>query len=178
MRTCEVEGCDNKHQAKGLCKAHYNRQYQQANREKINQKNRNWKKLNPVKVREVNLRYERENRDKRRGYNRKWQQENPDKCRDRVSRRRALRKNNGAYKVTDRDVARLYASSCVACGSTDDITADHIIPLAKGGRHSIGNLQPLCRSCNSSKSDRLMVEWISILSDSNTPTEKGSTQYE
>lgn len=32
---------------------------------------------------------------------------------------------------------------------------DHIIPLAKGGRHVYGNLQCACRRCNMSKSDRL-----------------------
>jgi 5-methylcytosine-specific restriction endonuclease McrA len=36
---------------------------------------------------------------------------------------------------------------------------DHVVPLSRGGTHSDSNLVPCCRSCNSSKSDRLTEEW-------------------
>ena len=37
---------------------------------------------------------------------------------------------------------------CIQCGSTRDLTADHITPLARGG-HPLGPLRVLCRRCNS-----------------------------
>lgn len=36
----------------------------------------------------------------------------------------------------------------------EKLTMDHIIPLSKGGRHSILNVQPMCGSCNYSKQDK------------------------
>lgn len=43
---------------------------------------------------------------------------------------------------------------CVQCGSTANLTADHIIPRARGGSDHESNLQVLCRPCNSAKRDR------------------------
>ena len=40
---------------------------------------------------------------------------------------------------------------CVSCGKKSKLTMDHIVPLSKGGRHEIKNIQPLCKSCNSVK---------------------------
>lgn len=41
--------------------------------------------------------------------------------------------------------------SCLACGSTEKLTKDHIIPLSQGGLDILENLQPLCQPCNSRK---------------------------
>lgn len=49
-------------------------------------------------------------------------------------------------RVYDRDGRR-----CVTCGSTDDLTLDHIHPFSLGGEDSESNLQTLCRSCNCKK---------------------------
>ncbi len=42
---------------------------------------------------------------------------------------------------------------CLECGSAVDLTIDHIHPVAWGGTNDASNLQTLCRSCNSVKSD-------------------------
>lgn len=41
---------------------------------------------------------------------------------------------------------------CWMCGGDWD-TLDHVKPLAKGGAHTLSNIRPACRSCNSSKND-------------------------
>lgn len=48
---------------------------------------------------------------------------------------------------------------CLACGnqfSFDELTVDHIVPISLGGTSNIDNLQPLCKSCNSSKNNRII----------------------
>lgn len=40
---------------------------------------------------------------------------------------------------------------CVACGATQDLAVDHVIPFSKGGTSTKDNLRTLCKSCNSKK---------------------------
>ena len=40
---------------------------------------------------------------------------------------------------------------CRECNSTENITIDHIVPVVRGGKNLMSNLQLLCRSCNSRK---------------------------
>ncbi len=43
---------------------------------------------------------------------------------------------------------------CLRCGKSRPLVADHVIPLARGGRNDITNIQPLCARCNGIKSDK------------------------
>lgn len=42
--------------------------------------------------------------------------------------------------------------SCLRCGATEKLTLDHIVPIHRGGKNKLMNLQTLCKSCNSIKS--------------------------
>lgn len=57
-----------------------------------------------------------------------------------------LRKQNVRNYIIEK-----LGASCLNCGSEEDITLDHIIPVSKGGLNTLSNLQPLCRPCNSTK---------------------------
>ena len=48
---------------------------------------------------------------------------------------------------------------CAKCGAGFDITKDHVTPSSRGGRNEPGNLQWLCRSCNSSKGNRHVIRY-------------------
>lgn len=56
----------------------------------------------------------------------------------------------------DRAIARAVVAAspvCARCGAAEDLTADHVVPLARGGTND-GERQVLCRPCNSSKGSR------------------------
>lgn len=40
-----------------------------------------------------------------------------------------------------------------------DLTMDHVIPLARGGRSEKFNLVPCCKACNTKKRQLLPAEW-------------------
>ncbi len=52
------------------------------------------------------------------------------------------------------DLLERFAHRCAICGVSEKLTRDHIIPLSKGGSDAIGNIQPLCHSCNARKGNR------------------------
>ena len=58
-------------------------------------------------------------------------------------------------KVTNKTRFAIYQRDghrCRKCGrKTDDLEIDHIVPIAKGGKSTMDNLQTLCRRCNREK---------------------------
>ena len=61
------------------------------------------------------------------------------------------------------EIRELYGSLCYRCGSTKDITIDHIVPKSAEGRGIPTNLQPLCQKCNQEKADRIPEKLILAL---------------
>ena len=51
------------------------------------------------------------------------------------------------------DMLDFFEWTCAICYKKEKITKDHIIPICHGGSDGIENIQPLCRSCNTGKSD-------------------------
>ena len=55
---------------------------------------------------------------------------------------------------------------CHYCGRTfapQELTMDHVVPLARGGRTTRGNVVPCCKECNSQKQSLIPVEWEEYL---------------
>jgi len=40
-----------------------------------------------------------------------------------------------------------------------ELTMDHIVPVARGGKSTKGNVVPACKSCNNKKKQLLPMEW-------------------
>jgi 5-methylcytosine-specific restriction endonuclease McrA len=109
------------------------------------------------------------NPEKSRAQKDRWKKLNYDKYlqikRD-DQRRRKYALKNGKIDIVDwQALLERFNYSCAYCGSQEDITQDHIMPLSKGGANIIENIQPLCRTCNSSKGGKSMSEWRYRTSD-------------
>lgn len=51
---------------------------------------------------------------------------------------------------------------CVYCGSTTDLTIDHLIPRRRGGDDSADNVVHACHSCNASRGEKGIFEWLGL----------------
>jgi 5-methylcytosine-specific restriction endonuclease McrA len=43
------------------------------------------------------------------------------------------------------------------------LTMDHIVPVARGGKSTKGNVVPACKACNNQKKQLLPMEWDAYL---------------
>ena len=86
----------------------------------------------------------------------RWTKNNPEKARY-LGHRARIRRSNAGGSHTFQEWQELkikYNFMCLCCKEFEPkiaLTADHIIPIARGGTDYISNIQPLCRKCNSIK---------------------------
>jgi 5-methylcytosine-specific restriction endonuclease McrA len=131
----------------------YEKEYHSKNKESINKKHRE---------------YWEDKRDIKREYDKEYRQtENGREIAYKSDMKRRLTGHGGKFKphkrkeLLDRD-----NWICKCCGikvhdekRNDERKAhiDHIIPISKGGNSSPENLQVLCRTCNLTKSDKIVI---------------------
>jgi len=50
---------------------------------------------------------------------------------------------------------------CAYCGAIDiPLQRDCVLPISRGGRYTVENIVPACRSCNASKSNDEVTSWM------------------
>ena len=57
---------------------------------------------------------------------------------------------------------RCSSGICHYCGKkvpARSLTMDHIVPMARGGKSTKGNVVPSCKECNTAKKHKLLMEW-------------------
>jgi 5-methylcytosine-specific restriction endonuclease McrA len=121
------------------------------NKERIGRYNKNYRQINKKKYKELNAKWLKENR-------------NYINCKH-ATRRAKLKNSIGSFTLQEwEDKKKEFNHCCVICKISEQellnktgvgLTIDHIIPLNKNGTNWIKNIQPLCKSCNSRKKDKL-----------------------
>jgi 5-methylcytosine-specific restriction endonuclease McrA len=96
-----------------------------------------WSRKNPEKVREKDC---------------MWKKRNPEKI-----RAQGARKRNWCNEPIPPDFQ--LSDRCFNCGSTENLTLEHLTPVSKGGSNDLSNLATLCRTCNSSKGSKTIEEF-------------------
>lgn len=85
-----------------------------------------------------------------------WRAENPEKNLELKRNRRALEEGSVGEFTKEEWFLLCFSVGfrCLCCGKKKKLTADHVVPLSKGGVNWLYNIQPLCKSCNSKKGTR------------------------
>jgi 5-methylcytosine-specific restriction endonuclease McrA len=79
------------------------------------------------------------------------------------SRRRRRRLTASVHDLTEAQWAALQAawSGCAYCGVDDpQPQKDCMLPISRGGRYTLSNVVPACRSCNASKCNLEVTVWM------------------
>jgi 5-methylcytosine-specific restriction endonuclease McrA len=84
----------------------------------------------------------------------------PTAAKNQQNRRRALLLGSEASltKQEWHTILARFSYRCAYCGSSDQLTQDHVRPLSRGGAHSKENVVPACKPCNCKKQARLPEE--------------------
>lgn len=67
------------------------------------------------------------------------------------------------HDLTDEQWAALTSAwdGCAYCGAGDGpLQRDCVLPLSRGGRYTLTNIAPACRSCNASKCNDEVTGWL------------------
>ncbi|MGH3347142.1 MAG: HNH endonuclease [Nocardioides sp.] len=49
---------------------------------------------------------------------------------------------------------------CAYCGAEAPLQKDCLLPISRGGRYTLVNVVPACRSCNASKCNTELTTWL------------------
>lgn len=128
---------------------------------------RQWKKDNPdyqrqwhAAHREERISYCRQWHEENADHERRWRKNNRERIRETFRRYYARKKGVTIKPVDEVAIYKLYNNACIYCGATDNLELDHIVALSVGGKHCEDNLVVACRSCNASKNDGPLVQWL------------------
>ena len=151
------------------CKREYDRKRYQAKKEELKSKSKEYYRKNKQKRIDYQLEYYNKNKDYYSNAEKEWRKKNPIQRRI-INGRNRSKDSNSKTLNKDEWIATInyFDNKCAYCGMTIDehkerygqvLNQDHLIPLSRGGSYSMNNIVPVCKSCNSKKSNKTFDEW-------------------
>lgn len=129
--------------------------YYADNQERIAERHKVYRAAHRAREKARAATYYAAHREQKKTYGAAYHKQNPDVVRLKNARRKAA---NLAAPRNDLTVSQWqiikahYGHRCVYCDrQMQRLTMDHIVPLSKGGSHTVSNVVPACKSCNSRK---------------------------
>lgn len=115
----------------------------------------------PEQRRAYNRAHYRANREQYKARQAAWHDANPGYSSAAMNLRRArVAEVGGSYTPQEWEALKAHFNyRCLMCGQqepTIKLTVDHVVPIVRGGANSLDNLQPLCKSCNDRKHDKVL----------------------
>jgi 5-methylcytosine-specific restriction endonuclease McrA len=163
---------------KQLVKRRYRLAHMGAHRDE----NKRYREAHPDRVRKLKKRQYLENRAqtiarskqwaarnaaKRSEIRKKWKRQHPLQAQIDFARRRARQAGvlNDLTASQWRNVLASFGNTCAyawlgGCSTRHSITQDHLVPISRGGDHTLTNVVPACGSHNYSKVDKTALEYL------------------
>ena len=115
--------------------------YYAAHTQRAKDSSRRWRDKDRKHINSVTSKYAKENREQYRSY---------------CAARRTRKTEAGGYFTAEEwsNLCEFYGNRCLCCDEERPLTADHVVPISKGGSSWISNIHPLCLSCNCSKGEK------------------------
>ena len=148
----------------------YLKQYHIENKDKISEYKKRYYKENKERILSYCKQYREKNREYIKSYKREYKANNRELFNKHKQKRRAIKKGLVSTLTTKRweEIKRDFNHQCAYCGMTEkehikeceeQLHQEHFIPVSDKGEHTINNIIPACRSCNSSKGNKNFFEW-------------------
>lgn len=71
-------------------------------------------------------------------------------------------KSSDAQKMWRNAIKERDDYCCTYCGSTEDLTIDHVRPRSKGGPTNADNCVTACKACNQAKGSMPLAEFLVV----------------